>query len=149
MRQNKGLYLTFIVSAVIIAALTACSTAKNTSKTRWWHSFNARYNTYYNGNVAYIDGYLEKENGNKDNYTEMIPLFMVGNKTSRELGKGNFDRANREERESHSPAQHQGEAGMEQVEKKDRERHRMAQPTRIQPLPLESMAPHGKGAIPG
>jgi len=94
MRRNKGLYLAFIiVSALVTAALTACSTAKNTSKTRWWHSFNAKYNTYYNGSTAYIDGYLEKENGNKDNFTEMIPLFTVGNKSSRELGKGNFDRA--------------------------------------------------------
>ena len=73
--------------------LTACSTKKNTANTRWWHSFNARYNTYFNGNQAFIDGNLEKEKGNKDNYTEMIPLYMVGNKQSRELGKGQFDRA--------------------------------------------------------
>ena len=73
--------------------LTACSTKKNTSSTRWWHSFNARYNTYYNGNQAFIDGNLEKEKGNKDNYTEMIPLYMVGNKQSRDLGKSQYDRA--------------------------------------------------------
>lgn len=71
----------------------ACSTEKNTSQTRWWHSFNARYNTYYNGAVAYVDGALEKENGNKDNFTEMIPLYTVGNKGSREIGAANFDRA--------------------------------------------------------
>ena len=74
-------------------AVTGCSTQKNTAKSRWWHSFNARYNTYYNGSLAYIDGSLEKENGNKDNFTEMIPLYTVGNKASRDLGKGNFDRA--------------------------------------------------------
>ena len=71
----------------------SCSTKKNTANTRWWHSFNARYNTYFNGSQAFIDGSLEKENGNKDNYTELIPLYAVGNKQSRELGKGNFDRA--------------------------------------------------------
>lgn len=70
-----------------------CSNAKNTSQSRWWHSFTAKYNTYYNGSLAYIDGALEKENGNKDNFTEMIPLYTVANKQSRELGKGNFDRA--------------------------------------------------------
>ena len=80
--------------AVIALAVTAgCSTEKNTSQSRWWHSFNARYNTYYNGSVAYIDGSLEKESGNKDNFTEIIPLYTVGNKNSRELGKANFDRA--------------------------------------------------------
>ncbi|MBQ8046947.1 MAG: hypothetical protein IJ196_03370 [Prevotella sp.] len=70
-----------------------CSTQKNTAKTRAWHSFKAKYNTYYNGKMAYIDGSLEKENGNKDNFTEMIPLYSVGNKRSKELGKGNFDKA--------------------------------------------------------
>lgn len=82
------------LAALIALLITAgCSTEKNTAQSRWWHSFNARYNTYYNGTLAYIDGSLEKENGNKDNFTEMIPLYTVGNKDSRELGKSNFDRA--------------------------------------------------------
>lgn len=76
-----------------VMTIIGCSTQKNTSASRWWHSFNARYNTYYNGSLAYIDASLEKENGNKDNFTEMLPLYTVGNKASRELGKGNFDRA--------------------------------------------------------
>lgn len=82
-----------IIYACLIAVLAGCSTAKNTPRSRWWHAFNARYNTYYNGSVAYIDGSLEKENGNNDNYTELIPLYTVANKSSRELGKSNFDRA--------------------------------------------------------
>jgi tetratricopeptide (TPR) repeat protein len=73
--------------------LTSCSTKNNTAQSRWWHSFNARYNTYYNGSQAFIDGNIEKENGNKDNCTELIPLYPVGNKQSRELGKSNYDRA--------------------------------------------------------
>ena len=72
---------------------TGCSTQKNTAKTRFWQAFKARYNTYYNGSLAYIDASTEKENGNKDNFTEMLPLYTVGNKQSRELGKANYDRA--------------------------------------------------------
>ena len=72
---------------------TACSVQKNTSRSRFWQSFTAKYNTYYNGSQAYIDGALEKERGNKDNFTELLPLYTVGNKNSRNLGKGNFDRA--------------------------------------------------------
>ncbi|MBQ5508074.1 MAG: hypothetical protein IIT85_13230 [Prevotella sp.] len=78
---------------VCIGLTVGCSTQKNTAKSRWWHSFNARYNTYYNGTLAYIDGSEEKEKGNKDNFTEILPLYTVGNKKSRELGKGNFDKA--------------------------------------------------------
>lgn len=70
-----------------------CSTQKNTAGSRRWHAFMARYNTYYNGTLAYIDGQLAKEQGNQDNFTELIPLYTVGNKASRELGKSNFDRA--------------------------------------------------------
>lgn len=84
-------YIALIVVAII--GITSCSTKKNTASTRFWQSFTGRYNTYYNGTLAYIDGSLEKENGNKDNYTEQIPLYTVSNKSSKELGKGNFDRA--------------------------------------------------------
>ena len=76
----------------IAMAIVGCSTHKNTSKSRFWHAFNARYNTYYNGHMAFIDGNLAKEQGNKDNYTELIPLYMVGNKTSRDIGKSNYQR---------------------------------------------------------
>lgn len=83
----------FLCTMGLIALLTACSTKKNTANTRWWHSFNARYNTYFNGSQAFIDGNLEKEQAHKDNFTEMLPLYMVGNKNSRETGKGQYDRA--------------------------------------------------------
>ncbi len=73
--------------------MTGCSTSKNTSSSRWWHSFNARYNTYYNAAQAYISGSLEKENSNKDNFTDIIPLYTVANKNSKELGSSNYKTA--------------------------------------------------------
>lgn len=93
MKRIESRHIIPLLIAAIIVAATGCSTQKNTAKTRFWHSFKARYNTYYNGSLAYIDGSLEKENGNKDNFTEMLPLYTVSNKQSRELGKSNFDRA--------------------------------------------------------
>jgi len=84
-------YILFMV--IISTLLMACSTHKNTGKSRFWQSFTAKYNTYYNGSQAYIDGAREKEKGNKDNFTEILPLYTVGNKNSRSLGKGNFDRS--------------------------------------------------------
>ena len=84
--RNIGIFV------AIALAIVGCSTQKNTSRSRFWHAFNARYNTYYNGHMAFIDGNLEKEKGNKDNYTELIPLYTVGNKASRDLGKANFQR---------------------------------------------------------
>ena len=85
-------YLIIFIAATVVLTV-GCSTKNNTSKSRFWHSFTARYNTYYNGSQAFIDGSREKEKGNKDNYTELLPLYTVGNKQSRSLGGGNFDRA--------------------------------------------------------
>ena len=92
-KKKKDRQMATLLIALFSLVLSGCSTKKNTASTRWWHSFNARYNTYFNGNQAFIDGNLEKEKGNKDNYTEIIPLYMVGNKQSREIGKGQYDRA--------------------------------------------------------
>ena len=91
-KELSSITLWFLLSSSIFLSIS-CSTKKNTPQSRWWQSFNARYNTYYNGQQAFIDGSIEKENGNKDNYTELIPLYTVSNKQSRDLGKGNFSRA--------------------------------------------------------
>ena len=90
MRRITTIWLTI---TVVVLTMVGCSSQKNTAKSRFWHAFNARYNTYFNGNQAFIDGNLEKEKGNHDNFTEQIPLYPVGNKASREIGKGQYDRA--------------------------------------------------------
>ena len=76
-----------------VVAVISCSTKKNTVGSRRWHAFNARYNTYFNGSQAFIEGNLEKEKGHQDNFTEMLPLYPVGKRESREIGKGMYDRA--------------------------------------------------------
>ena len=88
---EKSLMLFGLFTLLLFAS--SCSTKNNNAQTRWWHSFNAKYNTYYNGQLAFTDGNLEKEKGNQDNYTEILPLYPVGNKNSREIGKGQYDRA--------------------------------------------------------
>ena len=93
MQVIKTRHIIPFLALAVLVAVVGCSTQKNTPQSRWWHSFTARYNTYYNGTVAYIDGSLEKETGNKDNFTEMLPLYTVGNPESRTLGEANFDRA--------------------------------------------------------
>lgn len=92
-RKEERCHLTTFVLLAVVLALTGCSTKKNTANTRWWHSFNARYNTYFNGSQAFIDGSLEKENGNHDDYTQLIPLYTVANKNSKTIGSSQFDRA--------------------------------------------------------
>lgn len=80
-----------VLLLLIIISAESCSSQKNTAITRWRQSFNTRYNVYYNGAQAYITGSLEKENGNQDNFTDILPLYTVSNKNSISLGKSNFD----------------------------------------------------------
>lgn len=88
--HETTLLLLILISCTLFIG---CSTKKNTPQSRFWQSFTARYNTYFNGSQAFIEGSLEKENGNRDNCTELIPLYTVSNKQSRSLGSGQFDRA--------------------------------------------------------
>lgn len=77
----------------VLAVLAACSTKENNARTRFWHSFTAKYNTMYNGNEAFKEGMEAQLKGNVDNYTQLIPVFTVGNEKSRSLGKSNFKTA--------------------------------------------------------
>lgn len=60
--------------------------------TRFVQSFKARYNTFYNGHLAYLEGISAQETGNDDDYTDILPLYMTGNEATVKLGKSNFDR---------------------------------------------------------
>lgn len=71
--------------------MVSCSNKKNTALTRSIQAFKARYNTYYNATLAFKDGRLAQEEGNKDNCTELIPVYMPGNKATAAMGKSNFD----------------------------------------------------------
>lgn len=74
-----------------LLTLAACSTKVNTAGSRFWQKFNTKYNVFYNGKEAYKEGMQAKEKGAQDNYTDRLPLFMVGNEKNAALGKGNFE----------------------------------------------------------
>ena len=79
--------------AALACVLSACSTKKNTSGTRFYHSMTARFNTYFNGSEAFKEGILAQQNGHKDNYTELLPMYNVRNKSTAALGKSEFETA--------------------------------------------------------
>ncbi|WP_193215867.1 type IX secretion system periplasmic lipoprotein PorW/SprE [Pseudoprevotella muciniphila] len=82
-----------ILLAVAMLLTVSCSTQKNTAMTRFYHSFTANYNTYFNGHQAFTEGVQSQEKSNKDDYTQIIPVFPVGNESTRSAGKSNFETA--------------------------------------------------------
>ncbi len=79
-----------LLSAALLAS--SCSPRLNTGQARFWHSFHTRYNTYFNASQAFIEGCEEQEQGNRDDYTRLLPLYAVGNPPSQTLGARQFDR---------------------------------------------------------
>jgi tetratricopeptide (TPR) repeat protein len=57
--------------------LFACSTQKNTSASRRFHAFTARYNTYFNGKTSFDEQLAAQSNGYRESYTEQILMFPV------------------------------------------------------------------------
>ncbi len=86
--MRRCLNVILFLTAILFVA--ACSNTKNTPITRRVQAFKARYNTYYNGTLAFKDGQLAQEQGNKDNCTEIIPVYMTGNKATVKMGGSNY-----------------------------------------------------------
>lgn len=82
-----------IIVLFAIVFLSGCSGRKNNATTRAYHAFTARYNTYYNGDLAYKQGIKTQSDGHKDNYLDQLPLLIISNKNTRKLGGDNYDRA--------------------------------------------------------
>ena len=54
--------------------LSACSTKKDAFLNRNWHALNTKYNTLYNGEIAFEQGREELNTGYKDDYWEILPI---------------------------------------------------------------------------
>lgn len=69
------LTLNLILSATAIGVLfSACSTKKDAFVNRNWHALNTKFNTLYNGNIAFEDGREELNEAYRDNYWEILPV---------------------------------------------------------------------------
>lgn len=73
--------------------LCGCSTKKNTSGTRFYHATTARFNTLYNGQVAFREGVEAQDKGHKEDYTRLLPMYVSTNKTTQSIGKNSFETA--------------------------------------------------------
>ena len=93
LRSALGGALRCVVVVVASMLLFGCSTKKNTSGTRFYHSVTARFNTMYNGQVAFGEGVEAQYKGHKDDYTRLLPMFISTNKTTANLGRSNFETA--------------------------------------------------------
>ncbi|SDQ15064.1 type IX secretion system periplasmic lipoprotein PorW/SprE [Flagellimonas zhangzhouensis] len=69
------LHYTFLGALVLGGlAFNACSTQKDKFINRNWHALNTKYNTLYNGNIAFEKGREELNNSYRDDYWDILPV---------------------------------------------------------------------------
>ncbi|MDH6304936.1 hypothetical protein M2459_001673 [Parabacteroides sp. PF5-5] len=84
----------YIVLLFILSLLGSCSTKKNTKVTRFYHSFNSRYNIYYNGKLSFDESLDAMQTGYTESYTDMILMYPISAQPKdKETPGGSFDRA--------------------------------------------------------
>ena len=84
MRKKTKIFAKIGISLLIIAALTGCSTSKNTLPNRIFHNVTCMYNVYWNGNQAMKEAEKSYSKLSKDNYTATLPIYNYPDKS--ELG---------------------------------------------------------------
>ena len=87
----------YIIGAAIILVVTlgSCGGRKNTPTSRFYHSLNARYNTYFNGKMSFDEALRSMNDGYQENYTEQIHMFPISGQYEEEKSTtgGPFNRA--------------------------------------------------------
>lgn len=64
------------ITAVLLGTLlfSGCSTKKDAFLNRNWHALNTKYNTLYNGNIAFEEGRNTLNDTYRDDYWEILPI---------------------------------------------------------------------------
>ena len=94
-RQNRQKATLHLLAGIIVmlVLLVSCSVKKNTPATRAYHALTAHYNTLYNGQVAYLEGFEAQSKGHQDNFNEILPMYICTNRATASLGKSNYETA--------------------------------------------------------
>jgi hypothetical protein len=71
MKLQYKLIVTALLASLVFSA---CSTKKDAFLNRNWHALNTKYNTLYNGNIAFETGREELNSNYKDDYWEILPI---------------------------------------------------------------------------
>ena len=91
--QNRPLHIIFLTLMLLAASSAQAAVKKNTWVTRAYHYTTARYNTLFNGKQAFEKGDRAIWDANKDNYTQVIPLYAVSNHDNASVASSDMDRA--------------------------------------------------------
>lgn len=87
----KAKRITGLLLAMMV--LVACSTKKNTSGSRFYHSFASRFNIMYNGQKAFNEALESQQRAHQDDYTRLLPVNIAQNESTAGQGKAGYETA--------------------------------------------------------
>lgn len=70
-----------ILTGILLAGFSGCSTSKNTFPNRAYHNVTCHYNVYWNGQQSMKSAETEMAKLSKDNYTAMLPVYNYPDKS--------------------------------------------------------------------
>lgn len=81
------------ISLVLCVLLEGCSVKRNNFFSRNYHQLTTRYNVYFNGNEAFKAGVKNMETKHKEDYTNLLPVFVSNNDQTRTICSSDMDYA--------------------------------------------------------
>lgn len=87
--MKYGLY----ISLACLLLLSSCSVKKNNIFSRNYHQMTTRYNVYFNGDQAFKSGLKNMETRHKEDYTNLLPVFVSNNEQTRGACSSDMDYA--------------------------------------------------------
>ena len=85
-------YILFALVAGTVLLSSGCSTQKNTAATRSFHQTKVKYNIFFNGNIAFLEGQQVTKNAHEDDFSTIIPLYPVSNHQAAEASASQMDK---------------------------------------------------------
>ncbi len=77
---------------ILFVFFMSCSTKKNRFTSRTFHNTVAKYNVYFNGKESFKIGKNKIEDAFQDNYTTVLPVFVYGKKSIKDLAVSDMDK---------------------------------------------------------
>ncbi len=78
---------------ILLIVMWGCSTKRNTRLSRGYHNLTAHYNVFFNGNESFKEGTKAIEDGNKDDYSQVLAVFPESKEGSEQMASSQMDRA--------------------------------------------------------
>ena len=92
-KEKLGFIKKYLPFVLLLLILSSCKTTKNTFMHRGWHNMNARFNGYFYSRENMKETVKKVEKANRDDFTQIVPLFIYPSNTTAKNYYGDFDKS--------------------------------------------------------